>query len=82
VDKTKEMEETPVGGDPQNTEQHFVTMADVAALLEQEKAKTPKERFYSRRPPYIVYSTSRIPINMSHEPSHSIMAEGEASLSM
>ena len=29
-------------------------MADVAALLEQEKAKTPKERFYSPRPPYLL----------------------------
>ena len=27
-------------------------MVDVAALLEQEKAKVSKERFYSRRPPY------------------------------
>ena len=52
MDKTKAKEETPVGGGPQNAEQHFVTMADIAALLEQEKAKTPKERFYSRRPPY------------------------------
>ena len=27
-------------------------MVEVAALLEQERAKTPKERFYARRPPY------------------------------
>lgn len=27
-------------------------MANVAALLEWEKAKAPKEMFYSRRPPY------------------------------
>ena len=27
-------------------------MAKVAALLEQERARTPKERFYTRRPPY------------------------------
>ena len=27
-------------------------MADVAALLEKEKAKAPKERFYLRRPLY------------------------------
>ena len=27
-------------------------MAEVAALLEQEKAKVPKERFYAQRPPY------------------------------
>ena len=27
-------------------------MAEVVAFLEQERAKTPKERFYARRPPY------------------------------
>ena len=27
-------------------------MAEVATLLEQERAKAPKERFYARRPPY------------------------------
>ena len=45
-------EETPVGGGLQNTKQHFFTMVDVAALLEKEKAKAPKERFYSRKPQY------------------------------
>ena len=45
-------EETPVGGALQNTEQRFITMAEVAALLEQDRAKAPKERFYVRRPPY------------------------------
>lgn len=40
-------EETSVGRGPQNTEQRFVTMADVVALLEWEKAKGPKERFCS-----------------------------------
>ena len=44
--------ETPAGGVPQNTEQRFITMAEVAALLEQERARAPKERFYARRPPY------------------------------
>ena len=64
ADKTKEKgsqhdpdhaanrEETLVGGVPWNAEQRFITMAKVAALLEQERAKTPKERFYARRPPY------------------------------
>ena len=47
-----EKEDTPMGGGLQNAEQHFVTMADVATLLEQEKAKAPKEIFYSRRPLY------------------------------
>ena len=32
--------------------QRFITMAEVAALLEQERARAPKERFYARRPPY------------------------------
>ena len=40
-------EETPVGGVPQNVEQRFITMAEVAVLLEQERARTPKERFYA-----------------------------------
>ena len=35
-----------MGGGPQNIEQHFITMAEVAMLLEQERAKAPKERFY------------------------------------
>ena len=64
VDKTKEKgsqhdpkyvadkEETPVGGGPQNAEQRFITMAKVTSLLEQEKAKAPKERFYMQRPHY------------------------------
>ena len=38
-------EKTPVGGVPQNAEQRFITMAEVATFLEQEKARTPKERF-------------------------------------
>ena len=46
------VEETPAGGVLQNAEQRFVTMAEVAALLEQERARAPKERFYPRRPPY------------------------------
>ena len=44
--------ETPAGGIPQNAEQRFIIMAEVAALLEQERAIAPKERFYARRPPY------------------------------
>ena len=44
--------ETLVGNDLQNTKQRFVMMVDVAALLEQERAKVPKERFYAQRPPY------------------------------
>ena len=59
ADKTKEKgsqhdpehaadkEETLAGGGPQNAEQRFITMAEVATLLEQEKAKTPKKRFYA-----------------------------------
>ena len=59
ADKTKEKgsqhdpehaadrEETLAGGVPRNAEQRFITMAEVAALLEQERARTPKERFYA-----------------------------------
>ena len=64
ADKTKEKwsqhdlehaadkEETLAGGDSQNAEQRFITMVEVVALLEQERAKAPKKRFYARRPPY------------------------------
>ena len=64
IDKTKEKgsqhdlkhavdkEETPTGGVPQNAKQRLITMAKVATLLEQERAKAPKERFYARRPLY------------------------------
>ena len=64
VDKTKEKGsqhdpdyatdggETLAEGVPRNAGQRFITMAEVAALLEQERARTPNERFYARRPPY------------------------------
>ena len=52
-------EETLVGGVPRNAEQCFITMAEVVALLEQERAKTPKERFYTRRPPYLLKVLSK-----------------------
>lgn len=60
ADKTKEKgsqhdpkhvadkEETLMGGGSQNTKQCFI----ITALLEQERAKAPKERLYARRPPY------------------------------
>ena len=44
-------EETPAEGVPQNTNQRFITMVEVTALLEQERARTHKEKFYARRPP-------------------------------
>ena len=44
--------ETLAGGVPQNAKQRLITMAKVATLLEQERAKAPKERFYARRPLY------------------------------
>ena len=53
-------EETPAGGVPQNAEQCFLTMAEVVALLEQERARTPKERFYARRPPYPLRVLSKL----------------------
>ena len=51
-DYVADREETLAGGVPWNAGQRFTTMAEVAALLEQEIAKTPKERFYAQRPPY------------------------------
>ena len=52
LEHAADKEETLVGGVPRNAQQCFITMAEVAALLEQERARTPKERFYARRPPY------------------------------
>ena len=40
-------EETLRGGGSQNMEQRFITTAEVAALLEQERAKALRERFYT-----------------------------------
>lgn len=53
-------EETPIGGCLQNKKQHFITMAEVTALLEQEKAKVPKEWFYAWRPPYTMRILSKL----------------------
>ena len=44
--------ETLAGGAFRSAGQRFITMAEVTTLLEQERARTPKERFYSRRSPY------------------------------
>ena len=51
-DHAADREETLAGGVPRNAGQRFITMAEVAALLGQERARTPKERFFARRPPY------------------------------
>ena len=51
-DHVADREETLVGGVPRNAGQCFITMAKVAALLEQERARTPKERFYAQRSLY------------------------------
>ena len=42
-------------------------MAEVATLLEQEMAKAPKERFYSRKPPYPLRILSK-PYPKRYEP--------------
>ena len=52
LEHAADKEEMLAGGVPQNAEQHFITMAEVATLLEQERARAPKERFYAWRPPY------------------------------
>ena len=46
-DHGADREEILAGGVPRNREQRFITIAEVTALLEQEKARTPKERFYA-----------------------------------
>ena len=79
ADKTKEKgsqhdpehvadrEEILAGGVPWNAEQRFITMAKVAALLEQERARTPNESFYARRPPYTLKVLSK-PYPKRYEP--------------
>ena len=42
-------------------------MAEVAALLEQERARALKERFYARRPPYLLRVLSK-PYPERYEP--------------
>ena len=52
-DHVADREETLAGGVPRNAGQRFIIMAEVAALLEQERAITPKERFYARDLPIL-----------------------------
>ena len=87
MDKTKEKgsqhdpehaadkEETPIRGAPQNTEQCFITMAEVVALLEQERAKAPKERFYVRRSLYSLRIPSK-PYPERYEPQTFVQYDG------
>lgn len=49
-----------MGGGPQNTKQRFIMMVEVVALLEQERAKAPNERFYAQRPPYPLRILSKL----------------------
>ena len=53
-------EETLAGGVPQNAEQRFITMAEVAALLERERARALKERFNAQWPPYPLKVLSKL----------------------
>ena len=39
--------------------QHFIIMAEVAILLEQERARALKERFYAQRPLYLLRILSK-----------------------
>ena len=66
-EQAADREETLVGGVPWNIEQRFITMAEVAALLEQERARTPKERFYLRSLPYPLKVLSK-PYSERYEP--------------
>ena len=68
-------EETPARGVLQNAKQRFITMAEVAALLEQERARTPKERFYTRRPPYPLRVFSK-PYPERYEPCAFVQYDG------
>lgn len=68
LENIMDKEEIPKGGGPQNAEQHFIMMANIAVLLEREKTKAPKERFYSRRPPYPMRLFSK-PYPDRYEPS-------------
>ena len=79
VDKTKEKgsqynpehaankDKTLAGSGPPNVEHHIITMAKVAALPEQERAKAPKERFYTRWLPYPLRILSK-PYPKRYEP--------------
>ena len=60
LEHAADKEETLIGGGPQNAEQRFITMAKVTALLEQERVKAPKERFYARRPSYPLRILSKL----------------------
>ena len=64
---TADKEETPTRGVPQNAKQHFIIMAKVAALLKQERARTPKDKFYARRRPYPLKVLSK-PYSERYEP--------------
>ena len=68
-------EETPAGGVPQNTDQCFIIMAKVAALLEQERARALKERFYARRPLYPLRVFSK-PYPERYEPQAFVQYNG------
>ena len=72
---TADKEETLAGGVPQNTDQCFITMAEVAALLEQERARAPKERFYARRPSYPLRVLSK-PYPDRYEPRAFVQYDG------
>ena len=67
LEHTANKEEIPVRGTLQNAKQHVITMAKVAALLEQERAKAPKERFYTQRPPCPLRILSK-PYHERYEP--------------
>ena len=60
IEHAADKEETPTGGVSQNVEQRLITMAEVAALLEQERGRAPKKRFYARRPHYPLKVLSKL----------------------
>ena len=55
-------------------------MADVAMLLEREKAKVPKERFYLRRPPYPMWLLSKPYLDRYEPPTFSHYSSRKGSI--
>ena len=68
-------EESPAGGVLQNAEQRFIIMVEVAAFLEQERARAYKERFYARRPSYPLKVLSK-PYPERYEPRAFMQYDG------
>ena len=56
-------------------------MVEVVALLEQERAKAPKERFYARRPPYPLRILNK-PYTKRYEPQVFVQYNGKKGIAI